>query len=72
MTKLLRNDNNFIGSINDLGFSYDDHHHTMMMASNAKFQQVVPSYRTDLQEIFEGRLHSVMHYRSHTVNDSLY
>ena len=70
MTKLLRNDPNFAGSINDVKFNFGtEHHHTEMMRSNAEFQKLIPSYRSDLPAMFEGRLHQIMGWSSHTVDD---
>ena len=72
MAKLLRNDPTFEGSINDLRFPVDDHHQTAWMLSNAEWRETLPSYRTDLPEIFAGRLHSLMGYKPSTIEDALY
>ena len=72
MAKLLRNDPTFTGSINDLGYPVDDHYNTDCNVSTARFMAATNHYRSDLQEIFTGRLHSLMGYKSSTVEDALY
>lgn len=69
MTKLLRNfDNGHQHNLN-IRYNKDDNHNTEWMLTNAKFQKANNNYRNNLQEMFEGRLHELMGYSSHTVND---
>ena len=73
MTKLLRNVENGHDHMLNQKFNFgSDDHHTEWMLANAKFQSMLPSYRSDLPELFNGRLHNLMHYTSSTVEDSLY
>lgn len=73
MAKLLITSPNDI-SVHSLNirFHKQDEHHTQFALDNAKFQRFadpILCQRTDLQEIFEGRLHTLMGWSSHTVDD---
>jgi hypothetical protein len=77
MAKLLRNDPNFAGSINDLRYPHSTNQQFAVdsakaMAAALELQRLVGNRNGDLQELFNNRVHQLMEHRNHNVNDCDY
>ena len=77
MTKLLRNDPNFAGSINDLRYPHATCQQfatdsARALAAGLELQRLAGNRNGDMHELFANRVHQLMHYRPHTVQDHLY
>jgi len=79
MTKLLRNDSTFEGSINDVRYvTYTDESYVMQSMSALKSaidlnNTLTEPKRNELDELFASRLHQLFSYGyNHCVQDSLY
>jgi hypothetical protein len=74
MAKLLRNNPNFAGSINDLQYPHNTCQQyattsARALASGLELKRLVGNRNGDMEELFANRIHQLMHYRSHTVDD---
>ena len=77
MAKLLRNDPNFAGSINDLRYPHCTDKQFAVdsakaLASGLELMALVGNRNGDLQELFNNRVHQLMEHRNHNVNDCDY
>ena len=79
MSKLLRNDPNFEGSINDVRYvTYTDESYVMQSMTALKTAidlnaMITEPKRNELDELFASRVHQLFAYGyNHCVEDSLY
>ena len=74
MTKLLRNDPNFAGSINDLRYPHNTDEQFVVdsakaLATGLELGRLCGDRHAEMQVLFENRLHQLMRFRPHNIDD---
>ena len=77
MAKLLRNDPNFAGSINDLRYPHNTDQQFVVtsakaLAAGIELMNLVGNRNGDMIELFNARIHQLMEHRNHNINDCDY
>ena len=74
MTKLLRNDSTFAGSINDLQYPHSTDQQFVTdsakaLAAGLECGRLIGSRHAEMQVLFANRIHQLMEHRPHNIND---